>query len=157
MRFAVPALLLLSFIGPAIPAADVKFERVWPEWRDTDSFMSISEYFTGKEATGGWKVIRTHKESRAGYYFLVRVKNAGPAANGASFVLQVITPVSGDPKTYRFAVNVVPGNHVFEIGLTGVDWSGRSEHPVAWKVELVDAAGHTMAEKSSFLWEKPEK
>jgi len=155
MRIAVLACIFMAAVAPKARAANVEFIRVWPEWREAGSFMSISEYFTGHEVTGGWTVVRTHKESRAGYYFLARVKNPGAAADGATFVLQVITPTSADPKTFRFPADIPKGSNVFELGLTGADWPGSTTHPVAWKLELHGADGRMLAEKASFLWEKP--
>jgi hypothetical protein len=131
--------------------------RVWPQWKDADSFMSISEYFTHQEMTGGWIVLRTHPESRVGFYFLTRLKNAGARAAGTRFVIHLIMPDSPDPRTYVFTTPIPPGSHLFEIGLTGPDWKGSRLHPVAWRVELQDSAGQVLAAKSSYLWEKPGK
>jgi len=156
MRFAALNLCLLAVIAPISRAADISFVRVWPEWREADSFMSISEYITGREATGGWTIFRTHKDSRTGFYFLARIRNPGPEARGGTLFLQVITPDSAFPKVFSFPADIPKGEHVFELGLTDGDWRGKRVHPVAWKVELRDPGGRTLAGKASFLWEKPE-
>lgn len=156
MRIALLSFCLLAVVVPMAPAADIGFLRVWPEWREAGSFGSISEYITGREATGGWTTFRTHKDSRAGYYFLARIKNPGPATDGTTFVLRVVTPDSAFPKIFSFPANVPKGVHVFEIGLTDGDWAGKKVHPVAWKLELQGPDGKLLAGKASFLWEKPD-
>jgi hypothetical protein len=143
--------------APVAAGSGMTFVRVWPQWKDTDAFMSISEYFTHKEMTGGWIVLRTHPESRVGFYFLTRLKNAGAKATGTRFVVRMIMPDSPDPRIYQFAAPIPHGSHLFEIGLTGPDWKGSRLHPVAWRVELQDSAGGVLAAKSSYLWEKPDK
>jgi hypothetical protein len=131
--------------------------RVWPRWRSADSFKRISEYFDGVENTSGQIIRRTHPEIRAGYYFLARVKHPAKSLAGAKFLLQIITPFAPEPKAYTFPVDAEPGEHVFELGLTGGDWTGgNGVHPVAWKLELRAADGRTLASAQSFLWAKPE-
>lgn len=138
-------------------AAEVEFVRVWPGWRDAESFERISEYFDGHENTGRETVVRTHPDQRAGFYFLVRVANTGAARPGAHFVLQVISPSGPEPKTSRFPVEVPTRTKVFELGLTGPDWPNSEVHPVAWKLELRSADDQVLASAQSFLWEKPAK
>ena len=143
---------LLSLHG-----AEVELVRVWPSWRNAESFERISEYFTGKENTGREIVLRTHPGQRAGFYYLIRVANKESVLPGAKFVLQVISPTEREPATTTFAVDIPHGGQVFQLGLTGPDWSDKSVHPVAWKVELKSADDKVLASAQSFLWEKPEK
>lgn len=149
--------LLLTFIlgASSARATDVQFVRVWPAWRDAESFERISEYFTNQENQGREVILRTRPDSRAGFYYLVRVQNRAAALSGAKFSLQVVTPASADVKTYAFPVEVPAKEKVFELGLTGSDWSDPKAHPVAWKLELLTADGAVLASEQSFLWEKP--
>lgn len=156
MRFLLLFVLLVSSV-PGARAADVGFLRVWPGWRGVESFDRISEYFGGGENTGRHLVLRTKEDERSGYYFLVRVKSAA-ALNGTKFELSVIRPDTPEPKTYRFETAVPPKETVFQLGLTGSDWPGGDEaNPVAWKLVLVGGDGRVLAERKSFLWEKPAK
>ncbi len=152
------ALCLFATAGLVpLRAAEVEFLRVWPGWRDAESFERISEYFTGKEDTGREIVLRTHADQRAGFYYLVRVMNSAAAIPGAKFVLQTISPTNPEPKIATFAVELPSRATVFELGLTGTDWPDRKAHPVAWKLELRSADDHVLASAQSFLWEKPSK
>ena len=129
--------------------------RVWAAWRNADTFDRISEYFTGRENTGHEVVLRTHPDARAGFYYLVRVANHGATIPGAKFSLQMIAPNSPETKTYTFPAEVAGKTTVFLLGLTGADWTDHKAHPVAWKLELLNAEGHPVASAQSFLWEKP--
>jgi hypothetical protein len=153
----LPAVLLLVAPFTSVPAADIALVRVWPAWRTEESFRRISEYFDGKENTGNQIVLRTHADSRAGFYFLTRVSNSGTALGGAKFVLSIIAPDSAEPKVFAFPAAVPAGETVFQLGLTLPDWPGPKVHPVAWKLELAAPDGRVLAVQKSFLWEKPAK
>lgn len=151
---AVGILLALAVIARA---ADVRFVRVWPRWHTAESFDRISEYFGQGENQGRQIVRRTHDDARAGYYFLVRLKDAAGLA-GARFTVDVIRPDAPEPKSFTFPAEAHAGATVFELGLTGADWPGGEQaHPITWRLSLTDASGHTLAEQKSFLWEKPAK
>lgn len=145
-----------GFAGTAsvAPAAEADLVRVWPAWRNAESFDRISEYFTGHENTGRHTVLRSHPDVRAGYYFLVRAQAARSATN-LKFVLQIITPASPNPLTYTFPAAVGEQEAVFDLGLTGPDWPDRKTHAVAWHLAIVGADGRELASRQSFLWGKP--
>lgn len=157
MRFLLLAASLLLAVFSPLRAAEVEMTRVWPGWRDAESFERIAEFFSGKENTGKQVILRTRPETRAGYYFYVRAVNPGAQVASAKFVLQVITPVDPAAKTFTFPASLAAGTTVFNLGLTGGDWPGADAAPVAWKLELVAGDGRTLATKKSFLWEKPAK
>lgn len=150
--------LLALFLALATVAfaAEVRVVRVFTGWRDAASFKRISEYFTGRENTGGQIVLRTQPAARGGYYFLVRTDNDGPARD-IRFRLEVVTPGATQPRNFEFATHLPAGNAVYQLGLTGADWAASTISPMAWKLELVDAAGQTLATEKSYLWEKPTK
>lgn len=163
LRRLLPLLICLAgFHRPfatAAPAstADYAFVHVWPGWREASSFERLSEYFGGQESTGRESIHRTQPTARAGYYFLVRVKNAGALA-GARFELRVIDQDHPEPQLHLFPINLTRGEQVHQLGLTGTDWPrGRTAHPVAWQLTLHAADGHILATQKSFLWEKPAK
>jgi hypothetical protein len=148
---------LFAFLAIAARAAEVEFVRVWPQWHSAESFDRISEYLGNGENQGRQIVRRTHDEPRAGYYFLVRLKDAA-GLSGARFVVDVIRPDGPEPKSFSFPAAAHAGATVFALGLTGVDWPGGEQaHPVAWRLLLTDANGRLLAEQKSFLWEKPAK
>jgi len=156
MRSALAGLLFLVAATLA-RAAEVEFVRVWPAWRDADSFDRVSEYFGHGENQGSRIVLRTRADTRAGYYFLVRLAHTTAVAN-AKFELQIIRPDAPEPKAFSFPATAAAGSTVFELGLTGPDWpNGKDAHPVAWKLALVAGDGRVLAEQKSFLWEKPAK
>lgn len=147
-------LALFLALAAAASAADLQILRVFSGWRDAGSFRRISEYFTGREHTGGEIVVRTRPAQRGGYYFLVRTRNAGAPFEG-SFDFQVVLPHSPQPRAFRFRATVPAGEAVFNLGVTGADWPDRETDVVAWKLDLRDAGGQALATGRSYLWEKP--
>ena len=152
----VPFVTLLWLAAPAaLRAGDVEIVRVMPGWRDAASFRRISEYFTGKENTGGITVLRSRPDDRAGYYWLVRVKNPGAVISGARFELQVIALGSPQPKTFKFPAALRAGSALYDLGLTGGDWPAPKARPAAWHLQILSGDGQVLAEKKSFLWTPP--
>lgn len=152
------ALLLAFLFGPlAARAGEVDFVRVWTDWRTAESFDRISEYFTGRENTGAEVVRRSRPDARAGFYFLARVRNAGPAQPAAKLILSLIKPDSPQVRVYAFPAPLAAGETVFNLGLTGADWAGPQAHPVAWKLKAFATDGTLLAVHKSFLWEKPSQ
>ncbi len=155
MRSAFAALLLLT--TSLALAGEAEFVRIWPGWRDAESFERISEFFGRGENTSGQIVLRTQPETRAGFYFLVRVKSTAPL-DGAKFELAVVRPDQPEPQSFSFPATLPKREAVFQLGLTGAAWpGGKNAGPVAWRLALVAADGRLLAEHKSFLWEKPAK
>ena len=153
----VSTFVLLLVAATALARADVEFVRVWPEWREAASFERISEYFDGKENSGSQVLLRTQPDSRAGYYFLARIKNNGAAEPGAKLVLTLVKPDSPKSRAYTFPLSLPAGQTVYNVGLTGDDWVGPKVHPVAWKLEVFTTDGRLLGAQKSYLWEKPAK
>jgi hypothetical protein len=153
-------LLGLCAASVAVPSealakeGELTIVHVYSGWRDAASFKRISEYFDGKENTGGEAVLRTHPDQRSGYYFLVRVRNPG-APQKLTARLQVITDANVKPVEFAFSPEVEAGNTVFHLGLTGSDWPNPRATPVAWQLDLTDSGGKPLATEKSYLWEKP--
>lgn len=143
------------FTAPFVRAAEREFVRVWPGWRDAETFDTISEYFTGREDAGRRVILRSQPDARAGFYYLVRVAESAESHPSSKFALHVFLPGTPDPKTFTFPTDVPARSTLFQIGLTGADWPGPEIHPVAWKLELLDAQGEVLASAQSFLWSKP--
>jgi hypothetical protein len=152
MRFVLSLLVLCC--TARLAAADLTAVRVWPGYRTAESFERISEFFDGQENTGRQTVLRSQPATREGFYFLTRIKNAGPVLENVRVELNVITPASAEPKRITsFATTTVPvGNHVFQIGLTGADWPDATAQPVAWQLRLLSADGQELLREQSFLW-----
>lgn len=162
MRLIATLLLLVSFsaVLPSVSLAkgesEVEFVRIWPQWRDADSFLRISEYLSGEENTGRQTVLRSQPEKRTGFYFLVRVKGSHESSSATKFVLEVITPDSAQAKVYEFPTAITKRSQVFNLGLTGSDWKGKKVHPVAWRLRLIADEDRELASQQSFLWALPE-
>jgi hypothetical protein len=147
-------ILLTLAVAASASAAEVSIVRAFTGWRDAASFKRISEYFDGRENTGGETMLRTHADQRAGYYFLVRTANAG-APLTVTARIEIILPSAAKTKVFTFPADLKTGSTVLNLGLTGADWPDAKANPVAWKLELLAADGHVLATEKSYLWEKP--
>lgn len=156
MRFLLAGISGLLLAAPFAIASEVRVVRVWPSYRAKESFMRISEYFTGRESTGNEEILRTQPATRDGYYFLARLKNTGAALPQAKVELEVITPLSPAAKTYTFTAPLPSGSHVLDVGLTGSDWPGPKTQPVAWRLRVLSPEGSELAQAQSYLWSLPD-
>lgn len=146
--------ILCLILAPFASAADLTIARVFTGWRDAASFKRISEYFDGRENSGGMTVLRTHPDQRAGYYFLVRTANAG-GHRSVQARLEIITAAAAQPVVHTFSTELKSGDTTFQLGLTGPDWPEARTSPVAWKLDLTDPDGRVLVTEKSYLWEKP--
>lgn len=147
------SLVWLALGAAAAFAADVTVVPVFTGYREAASFKRISEYFSGKENTGGQLILRTDPEQRSGYYFQLRINST--AAVDAKLVLQVITPDTATPRTFNFTTTLTGPKTMLNLGLTGVDWPDLKINPVAWRLGILSADGKLLASESSYLWERP--
>jgi hypothetical protein len=149
--------LLALSLPVSLRAGGLEIVRILPGWHSEESFHRVSEFFGGKENTGGVTVLRSRPAELAGYYWLLRLKNADAPVPGAKFELQVISPAAPEPKTFVYPADIPAGSSLFQLGLTGGDWPGPKVNPAAWHLRLLAADGTTLLTRQSFLWELPEK
>ncbi|MFT3783966.1 MAG: hypothetical protein QM790_18295 [Nibricoccus sp.] len=155
MRLSFVALFALMTASLSY-AADISIVRVWPAYRPAESFERISEYFGKDEDPATHHVFRTQATQRAGYYFLVRLKNAAIPVTGARVELNIVTPFSTETRTFNFTCDLPKGSQAFHFGLTGSDWPGEpKDEAVAWQVRVLNAEGAELAAAQSYLWATP--
>jgi hypothetical protein len=160
-RFLRPALRALALLAlvPAFPTlasateAEVKIVRIWPEYREADSFTRIAEYFGGKEKSREL-LVRSQPDSREGYYFLSRFETPVPRP-GSIITLEYILPGEELARLQFFTVDLPAGSRAVLAGLTGTDWPKAKTEPTAWRLRLLAADGTELARQQSFLWSLP--
>ena len=151
MRLRLLALLLASASG--LLAGQQRIVRVWTDYHDAAYFVRIGEYFGAPEHHSGRLVLRSHPDDRAGFYFLVRITDPKAVPPGSRWVLDVIVPGHKKSNTYTYLLPRGQTEPVALLGVTGADWPGPTTHPLAWRVRLLDPAGHELLARASFLWE----
>lgn len=157
MRALLFSLLVLATTTLS-QAAELTIVRVWPGYRTAESFENISEYFGKNEEPAAQHILRSQPGERAGYYFLVRLKNKGADLAAARFELQLVTPFAAAPRTYTFDSSIPEGSHAFHLGLTGNDWPGKpKEESIAWKLRVLSSDGTELVQTQSYLWALPDK
>jgi hypothetical protein len=151
-RLSIVSLLAIA-IASAASAADVKFVRVWPDYRTADSFTRVGEYFGGKEHTPEL-LVRSQPAARDGFYFLARFKSS-EALPGAILAIETVQPGSDVPSVHFLSVDLPRGSRAILAGLTGNDWPSAQVKPTAWRLRLLSASGAELARQQSFLWTLP--
>jgi hypothetical protein len=145
-----------SVLGRAesvVGASVARFERIWPKYREAESFERIAEYFGGAERRGEL-VARSRPEARAGYYFLTRVRTQAPVP-GAILALEYTVEGDDAARVQFFSVDLPVGSPVVLAGLTGEDWPSGATEPSAWRLRLLGGDGAELAREQSFLWALP--
>jgi len=160
-RFLRPALRALALLA-IIPAFstlslaaqnEVNIVRIWPEYRQADSFTRIAEYFGGQEKSREL-LVRSQPTARQGYYFLVRFETPD-ARPGTILALEYILPSEELARLHFFPIDLPSGSRAVLAGLTGADWPGAKVQPTAWRLRLLAADGRELARQQSFLWSLP--
>ena len=125
-----------------------------PRYISEDQSRSLYELFTGKEATYGHLILRTQPKIREGLYFFVMFGYAPDKIGLAcKFVLEVDS--NKDPLPRTFVFDVPETASVFrevKLGITGTDWSGKSEKVNAWRLTLLSPTGKIITQTQSWLW-----
>ena len=123
-------------------------------YKEHADFVRLSEFFNGRENTGRRAIVRSQPDSRTGLYFSLALKVA-ELPGGAKVKLEVVRTSAPEPKSFQMDLPQAPeGAREVLVGLTGEDWSGPDERPVAWRLQVLDVAGGIFASEKSFLWGK---
>lgn len=127
------------------------------DYKETNFFKRISEYFSGVENTGYRLILRTDPQQREGLYFqslLSRPVRELP--EGAVFRVRYVRPETGQPViSHSFPLPQdlrSSGKTQLWLGFTGADAPADEAAPVAWQISVEDAEGNPLAETHSFLW-----
>ena len=148
-------LTLLVFLvsGSYTPCLGADLQTQW-SYKQTEEFQRISEFFTGKENLGNRIVLRSIPENRDGLYFSLYIKNKiRSLPSGTKAVVELLQPNSPDIQTYEFLVPEVSSkSKELMLGITGDNWPNEDDHPLAWRVRLIDAEGKEIASDHSYLW-----
>ncbi len=146
---------MLSVGALAADEQPVSLRQVYYRYIPAESFERISEFFDGVENTGRRKILRSDNESRAGFYYILRIRpDWNVLAQGSILRVRYIPVGQVQPLTYDFELKDQLREWRGEVffGLTGKQWQGKSEQPIAWKLELLDNTGKVLVSKQSMLW-----
>ena len=118
-------------------------------------FVRVSEYFTGKENTGGRYIARTKPEDRSGMYFWIATDIAKESINASDhkLVLKILDSASIDSKDFEFPISTKAlKKGKFMVGITGNDWSSNNKSIIAWRIEIFAPKESLIASTQSYLW-----
>lgn len=118
----------------------------------SESFASLSEFFSGREATRGRMVWRSMPEERSGQYLVFLLRQAIASLQIESF--NVLVQMPGDTEPLAHTILVDPADYEWRevwFGITGKEIEPTAR-PVSWKVEAIKADGTLVFRSNSFLW-----
>lgn len=166
MTFLRQSLFAVLFLGGALlysspyPANwdwPLKLGHVEIVNRGVNDFKKIQHFFNSEDPRPQWLVLRTDPEVQTGVYFETSF-NHSPSnfPPGSSLKLRYISKnAPTEVQVYTLAIPAVLQWRVL-IGLTDKASGVRQPYDIfAWCIGVYDAHGSLLAEKKSFLWEKP--
>lgn len=124
------------------------------EHRDTDSFKRVSEFLTGKHSDGRYTVFRSNDSSRDGFYVSLLAKDRSTISQAATLKVQFVRAGTQDIESFELPTGTLKKKRIL-VGFTGSEWQDSGNHPVAWKIDLLDSTGTSIDSAQSFLWAEP--
>lgn len=121
------------------------------EYRDADSFKRISEYLTGKHSDGRYAVYRSDETIRDGFYVSLLADKRATLSSVATVNVQFVRSGTQATSTFQLPAGSLRKKRIL-VGFTGGEWTDPQNHPVAWKIDLLDANGTSLDSAQSFLW-----
>ncbi len=143
--FALLALLTLA------ASAHAELTIVSTKHRDAGSFKRVAEFLTGKHSDGRYAVYRSDASSRDGFYISLLASDRSTLAQVAKVRVQFVRSGTQETDSFEAPVDSLKKKRIL-VGLTGSEWQESGNHPVAWKIDLLDAAGTSLDSAQSFLW-----
>ena len=146
---------LTAFFASALALAAVTVESAHTRYYTGAEIRPISGYF-GKESHEQRfrTVVPSEADAFRGQYFIARLDDPSPG-DLAEARMTYLPSDSKEMRTHTWNLQGLPLKGWLYLGLTGSDWPSPEVQPLAWRIELLDAAGKTLADWKSFLWEMP--
>ncbi|MFA5257447.1 MAG: hypothetical protein WC360_04795 [Opitutales bacterium] len=152
-RIALFAALAAMAAGPL---SALTIRQVSTRTYSEEELTSISEITSGRECAGRRTYFRTDPTCKAGRYFIVDLDTpARELQAGCSLVMEIIRGSDGQTELLTLPFSSATGSMGKALFLGLTDEAHSAETVLAWRLTIRDAAGATLAEKHSFLWEMP--
>lgn len=144
---------LFSLVALVALAASARAELtiVSTGHRDTDSFKRVSEYLTGKHSDGRYAVYRSDDSSRDGFYISLLGDDRATLSKVFNIRVQFVRIGTQEIESFEVPAGNLQKKRIL-VGFTGEEWADPDRHPVAWKIDLLDASGASLDSAQSFLW-----
>lgn len=162
-QLAIAFIILAS--SPLLQAKDYPEQWDWPlkighveiVSRGIQDFKKIQDFFKSKDPNQHWLILRTDPETLPGIYFETSlnhtVKTFPP--NSTLSISYITKKLESEVKTHNFAIPLEKQWRLL-IGLTDSACGVATPYDIfAWCITILDPQGKLLAQKKSFLWEKP--
>ncbi|MDQ8187371.1 hypothetical protein [Pelagicoccus sp. SDUM812002] len=147
MRHFIAAFTLLALAA----SARAELTIISTEHRDAASFKRVSEYLTGKHSDGRYAVYRSDTSRRDGFYISLLASEKPTLAQIKKVRVQFVRKGTQEIESFESPVESLEKKRIL-VGFTGEEWNASSSHPVAWKIDLLNASGTSLESAQSFLW-----
>jgi hypothetical protein len=157
MRIMFPVRIFIISLAFASVSFATEIKQAHMQRYGVNDFQSISEFFSGKENTGKYLILRTTPEERAGVYIDIRLdEKVAELPSGSNAILHVVFDNNRNPQIFTFPIKgeKLDTKKVL-LGITGDQWKNKPKS-IAWLLELRDASNNVICSKKSFLWELPQ-
>ena len=128
--------------------------KIQTRFHRVNDFVRFSEFFTGRENTGNYVIIRSQKE-RSGLYFYLPL-NESKIRVDKIFYFKLSLIDSRNPKARNFDF-LMPEKEKFPknilLGITGEDWAEKEDRLVAWEIKILDEGEKNLCVAKSSLWQ----
>lgn len=148
MHHITAALIALTLL---VATAHAELTIISTEHRDSDSFKRVSEYLTGKPSDGRYAIYRSDTSSRDGFYISLLADDRDTLANVSKVRVQFVRIGTQEIDTFELPAGSLKKKRIL-VGFTGPEWQDTQSHPVAWRIDLLNAAGTSLESAQSFLW-----
>ena len=148
---ALISLLGLLDINANVSQSPLKIQiRFHPE----NDFVRLSEFFTGRENTGNFTILRSQKR-RSGLYFYVPLEESKIKVEKIhSFKLSIIDSRNLTSRNFKFQMSR-KGKRQKRIllGITGDDWDEKDDRLIAWEIKILGENDKDFQVAMSSLWQ----
>lgn len=144
---------LITFLTLLALAATARAELtvISSAHREADSFKRFSEYLTGKPSEGRYEIIRSDDSSRDGFYVSLLASDKAAIKQVSTVKVQFVRAGTLEIESFEKKADSLKKKRIL-VGFTESEWHGSKNHPMAWKIELLDSAGTVLESAQSFLW-----
>ena len=149
--------ILLAFLSLGLPVLShgLEIETAYTRQYAANEIRTIGNHMGKPLSKQGFRtVVASQPKNPGGQYFILHIEDRG----SVSPVMARMTLFTTDRKDSVMHEWNLPAGELeswLYLGLTGSDWPDADVRPLAWRIELLDAAGAVVAEWKSFLWEMP--
>jgi len=149
-KFVRVLALILPFV---VQLGGVEIKTAYTRYYEAGEIRSIPQYFGANLLGQRFRtIVASNPDQPSGQYFITRIDSSSNDLP-VSARMSLYSTASKELSEWTWDLEDIRLDNWVYLGLTGEDWPDKEVLPLAWRIELLDSAGTTLAEWKSFLWE----